>query len=153
MIQHDPSLSELSEAPRARRLSATAIFIGFAIGNGASFAVLYLSALALFWVLALQGAQPHDLYPRAYQSHAYLAFAHTAGFATTAIGGYWCARLAPRGGVLNAALAGILLSVFVFAQMMIPYDRTVIPGWSRALSLLLPVPAFICGALLRRSRA
>jgi hypothetical protein len=48
--------------------------------------------------------------------------------------------------MVNALLAGLLLSLFAFAQLLIPYEVPN-PTWSRIASVVIPVPAFLLGAL------
>jgi hypothetical protein len=126
--------------------SLTAILVGFSVGNGVSYFFLYVFATAFLWVLAAQGVPSQELYSRAYQSTAYLIFAQSVALLTIIPGGYWCARLSPRNAMVNALLAGLLLSLFAFAQLLIPYEVPN-PTWSRIASVVIPVPAFLLGAL------
>jgi hypothetical protein len=131
---------------------ATAVFIGAAVGNGISYAVLFLSGLVFLWALATQGVPTQELYSRAYQSTPYLLFAHTLGFLCLLPGGYWSARLSKDKPLLTASLAGCLLAAFTLSTNLIPYELP-ISLWSRIASVVESVPAFWLGALWWRRAA
>jgi len=126
--------------------------IAFVIGVGASYSALYLSGLIFLWVLVAQGVPPEQTYARAYESTPYLIYAHTLGFVTTSVGGYWAARLSPNQALRVTVKAGLLASAFAFAQLSLPYDLP-IPWWSQLASIAIPLPAFIAGMTWQRHRA
>jgi hypothetical protein len=128
------------------------VLLGFCIGNGASYAALYISGLVFLWVLVAQGVPPEEVYARAYQSTPYLVYAHILGFLAMAPGGYWTARLSSGSPVRRTLFAGALMSSFVVAQLAIPYDLP-IPWWSQVASVVTPIPAFIAGMLWWKHRA
>jgi hypothetical protein len=134
------------------RVCTMPVLLGFCIGNGASYAALYLSGLVFLWVLVAQGVAPEQVYARAYQSTPYLVYAHILGFLTTMPGGYWTARLSSGSPVRRTLLASALMSAFVVAQLAIPYDLP-IPWWSQIASVVTPIPAFIAGMLWWKHRA
>jgi hypothetical protein len=141
-----PSAAAENTRPGSGR--SVAVLVGAAIGNGIAYAVLSISGLVLLWVLTAQGVPAQELYSRAYQSNAYLLFAHFVGLVCLLPGGYWAARLSREGPVLSALLAGSLVSVFTLAQNFVPYNFP-IPLWSRVASIAIPIPAFALGALWR----
>jgi hypothetical protein len=130
----------------------TAILLGFSIGNGVSYAFLYIFGTVFLWILSAQGVPSQELYSRAYQSTEYLILAQSVALLTIIPGGYWCARLSPKNHIANALIAGLLLSLFSFVQLLIPYDVPN-PTWSRIASVVIPVPAFLFGALWWRKYA
>ena len=132
--------------------SGTAVLIGAAIGNGISYAVLFVFGLVFLWSLALQGVPTQDLYVKAYQSTSYLAFAHIVGFLCLIPGGYWSARLSPNKPLLAALLAGGIVAAFTATTNLIPYELP-IPLWSRITSVVAAIPAFGLGAAWWRRAA
>jgi hypothetical protein len=132
--------------------SATAVLIGAAIGNGISYAVLFVFGLVFLWSLALQGVPTQDLYVKAHQSTSYLAFAHVVGFLCLIPGGYWSARLSPHKPLLTALLAGGIVAAFTATANLIPYELP-IPLWSRITSVVTAFPAFALGAAWRQRAA
>jgi hypothetical protein len=132
--------------------SVSAVVIGAAIGNGLSYAVLFTMGLVFLWALVARGVPGHEAYGRAYESTWYLVFAHSGGFLCLVPGGLWAARLSARSHVRNAALAGVLVTLFALLGNVVPYYLPV-PLWSRIASVLLPVPAFVLGAYLQRRAA
>jgi len=132
--------------------SQTAVLVGAAVGNGVSYAALFLMSLVFLWVLRAQGVAPQELYVRAYQSTGYLLFAHAVAFLCCAPGGYWSARLGPARPYLNAALAGSIVSALALSANLMPYDLP-IPLWSRIASVVIPLPAFLLGARWQRRGA
>jgi hypothetical protein len=126
--------------------SSAAIAFGAAVGNGIAYAVLSGCGLVFLWALVAQGVPTQELYSRAYQSNFYLIFAHVVGLGCLVPGGYWTARLSREGPFRNAWLAGLLISVFSLAQNLVPYNLP-IPFWSRIVSVAIPIPAFLLGAL------
>lgn len=132
--------------------AATAILIGVAIGTGTAYAILSLSGLVFLWILTTQGVPAQQLYVRAYQSTGYLLLAHALGFLCELPGGYWSARLSNIRPANNALLAGLLGSALAFAQNLTPYELPV-PVWSRIVSIVVPVPAFLLGALWQRRKS
>jgi hypothetical protein len=72
---------------------------------------------------------------------AYLAVSFVLGTMTTAVGGGFCARLAPKLPYWNAAAFGVL-SVVVGLLLS---DLTQ-PLWFTAMAILVTIPAAICGA-------
>jgi hypothetical protein len=125
---------------------AVAIVIGAAIGNGLSYAVLFVLGLLFLWVLVAQGVSGNDSYAKAYESNSYLLFAHAVSFLCLLPGGAWTAKLSEASRVRNAALAGLLVALVGVLGNLVPYDLP-IPLWSRLATALLPVPAFVVGAL------
>jgi hypothetical protein len=123
-----------------------AIVIGAAIGNGLSYAVLFICGLVFLWTLVAKGIPGNEAYTQAYKSVAYLLFAHTVGFVCMLPGGAWTAKLSVRCCKRNAAIAGSLVAVLTLLSNLIPY-YVPIPFWSRLLSFLLPIPAFVAGAM------
>jgi hypothetical protein len=101
------------------------------------------------WILTAQGVPVEQLYVRAYASNGFLLLAHGVGFAATTVGGFWATRIGKDGALTAAVLAGLAFSAFVFTQYMTPYPIPQ-PGWSRIISVLAPLPAFILGALWAR---
>lgn len=147
-----PGETGTSDKMQANSICSMPVLLGFCIGNGASYAALYISGLVFLWVLVAQGVAPDQVYARAYESTPYLIYAHILGFVTTATGGYWTARLSSTNPLRRTLFAGILMSVFVVAQLAIPYDLP-IPWWSQLASVLIPIPAFIAGMLWWKHRA
>lgn len=142
-----------SPAPQVQSVSsATAVLVGAAIGNGLSYAVLFVFGLLYLWVLVAQGVPGNDAYARAYESMPYLVFAHLVGFLCLVPGGVWAAKLSSNSHIRNAALAGLLVAVFALLGNLVPYYLPV-PVWSRVASVLLPLPAFLLGAVLQRRAA
>jgi hypothetical protein len=125
--------------------SSTAILVGAAVGNGVSYAVLFLMGLVFLWVLAAQGVSQQELYARAYQSTGYLVFAHVVALVCCAPGGLWSARLGPDKPYRNALLAGSIVSALALSANLMPYELP-IPLWSRVASVIIPLPAFLLGA-------
>ena len=111
-----------------------------------------LSGLLFVWYLSLAGTPLADLYTRAYASVPYLLVAHAEGLACMAIGGYWAARTAERRAVFTALVAGAIYALFVLLQYSTPYAWP-IPFWSRAISVVLPVPGYLLGARFARQPA
>jgi len=132
--------------------TAIAVVIGAAIGNGLSYAVLFVSGTVFLWVLVLSGVPANDVYSRAYESTPYLLFAHTLGFAFLVPGGIWAAKLSYHSHLRNALLAGLLVALFTLLSNFVPYYLP-IPWWSRTLSVVAPIFAFLLGALLQRRAA
>ncbi len=123
-----------------------AIVIGAAIGNGLSYAVLFVFGLIFLWTLVAGGIPGNEAYVQAYESTAYLLFAHAVGFLCLLPGGAWTAKLSGRSCIRNAAIAGCLVAVVALLSNLVPY-YVPIPFWSRLASVLLPVPAFVMGAM------
>lgn len=123
-----------------------AIVIGAAIGNGLSYAVLFVSGLFFLWALVAGGIPGNEAYARAYDSMAYLLFAHTVGFLCLLPGGAWTAKLSKRSCIRNAAIAGGMVAVVALLSNLVPY-YVPIPFWSRVASVLLPIPAYVMGAI------
>jgi hypothetical protein len=96
-------------------------------------------------VLALQRVPAQEIYAKAYQSTAYLVFAHVVGFMCLLPGGYWSARLSPSKPRLAALFAGCIVAVLSGAAFFMPFELTV-PFWSRVTSVVAAVPAFAFGA-------
>ena len=128
-----------------------AVLIGAAIGAGVAYVVLSLCSLVFVWVLFGQGVPSANIPATVYQSTGYLGFAHAIAFLCGLPGGYWSARLSTSRALRNVILGGILVSLFTLLLNLVPY-YVPIPLWSRVMSLLTPVPAFIVGAWLWRSR-
>jgi hypothetical protein len=126
----------------------SAVLISAAIGIALSYVILFIFGLIFLWVLVVQGVPANQSYARAYESTSYIVFAHGVGFLCLLPGGLWTAKLSSSLPIRNAAVAGVLVAVFAAIGNLIPYDLP-IPFWSRIASILLPVPAFICGALLQ----
>ena len=139
----------LAAAEPARGLT-TAVLIGAAVANGVWYAVGYCYSQGWIWALFLQGVAIEALEVRYMESVAAISIAHVLGFACMMPGGYWAARLCTGHPYLSAVLAGGLFLVFTAMQFVLPYEMPV-PNWSRALSLLLPIPAFLLGAWWRRA--
>lgn len=137
---------ELREPKKSVRLTAMPIVIGFCIGNGASYAILYVSGLAFLWILVAQGVTPQHAYAQAFQSNSYLLYTHALAFFATAFGGYWTARLSQRDPVWHALFAGVGMLLFGVVQFAVPYELPV-PSMSRLITIVSPVPAFLFGAL------
>lgn len=123
-----------------------AIVIGAAIGIGLNYVVLFVFGLIFLWLLVAGGISGTEAYVKAYESIAYLLFAHTVGFLSLLPGGAWTAKLSGRSRILNAAIAGSLVAVVALLGNFVPYDVP-IPFWSRLASVLLPIPAFVMGAM------
>jgi hypothetical protein len=151
MTSTNPFAPPKTPVELSRSNDITAIFVGAAVGNGSAYAVLFLLGGAFLWTLTLRGVPTAQLYVRAYQSTAYLVFAHFAGAAGCLPGGYWAARLSESRPVRNAILAGCLVSLLALCVDLVPYE---LPGplWSHAASVVLPIPAFLLGALWRQRR-
>src|SRR5262249_36777958 len=98
------------------------------------------------------GVSGNNAYARAHESTLYLVFAHLVGFLCLLPGGLWAAKLSTSSQIRNAVLAGVLVAAFAFLGNLVPYSLP-IPFWSRVASVLLPVPAFILGAMLQRRAA
>lgn len=145
-----PPVSQPSPEPGERLWMP--LFLGVCIGSGAGYIAMGLSGVGFLWWLALSGAPMADLYREAYTNVPYLLFAHAVGFACMAAGGYWTARMAPLRAYSTAAIAGVLSALFVVLEYSIPIAWPN-PFWSRALSVLLPVPGYVLGAYLCRRRA
>ena len=124
---------------------SVAVLLGAAIGNGISYAVLFICGLVFLWVLTAQGVPTQELYSRAYQSNSYLIFAHIVGLVCLLPGGFWTARLSRERPLFNALLAGLLISALALTQNLAPYNLP-IPLWSRIASAVIPIPAFLLGA-------
>ncbi|MTW09379.1 hypothetical protein GM658_02095 [Pseudoduganella eburnea] len=133
----------------ARGNSGTAVLVGAAVGIGISYTVLTVVGIIFLWVLTLQGVSLQDLYARAYQSTAYIAFAHVFGVLCHIYGGYWSARLASRKPLATALFAGAVVAVFTAITNLMPYELP-IPLWSRIAGVLAPMPSFALGALAWR---
>jgi hypothetical protein len=147
------SLGAEAGGPGQSTSGAAAVMIGAAIGIGVAYAVLFVCGLIFLWVLVAQGVPAADTYARAYESTRYLVFAHAVGFLCGVPGGYWSARLSAARPLRSAVLSGALVVLFTFLQNLIPYYLPV-PLWSRTVAVLVPLPAFVCGAWLwlRRGR-
>jgi len=146
-------METLSPGPQLRsERPAIAVLIGAAIGNGLSYAVLFILGLFFLWALVAQGVPGKDAYARAYESTSYLVFAHFVGFLCLIPGGLWAAKLSASSHVRNAVSGGVLVAAFALLTNFLPYYLP-IPLWSRIASVLLPVPAFVVGALLQRRAA
>ncbi|MCR6480699.1 hypothetical protein NU688_31410 [Variovorax sp. ZS18.2.2] len=127
----------------------TAVLIGAAVGNALSYVVLFIFGLVFLWVLVAHGVPGNESYARAYESTSYLLFAHVVGFLCLLPGGLWAAKLSESSHIRNAVVAGALVAAFVLLGNLVPYSLP-IPLWSRVASVVLPVPAFILGAMLQR---
>lgn len=127
--------------------SGTAALIGAAIGNGISYAVLYVITIIFLWVLTWQGVSVQDLQVKLYQSMAFLVVAHSVGFLCLIPGGYWSARLRPQKPMATALLAGGIVAMFTAITNILPYEDTT-PVWSRIVSVVSIFPAFAFGAAL-----
>lgn len=145
-----PPRAALAEPSRSAG-NVIAVLVGAAIGAGVAYVVLSLCSLVLVWVLFAQGVPSADIPARAYEATGYLAFAHVIAFVCGLPGGYWSARLSASRWLRNAILGGVLVSLFTLLLNLVPY-YVPIPLWSRAMSLLTPVPAFIVGAWWWRTR-
>jgi hypothetical protein len=146
-------MESLSTEPKVSSVRpAAAVLIGAAIGNSLSYAVLFVLGLFFLWVLVAQGIPGNDAFARAYESTRYLVFAHLVGFLCLVPGGLWAARLSETSHIRNATLAGLLVAGFALLGNLVPYYLP-IPLWSRVASVLLPVPAFVVGAVLQRRAA
>ncbi|MFT3735286.1 MAG: hypothetical protein QM776_09705 [Rhodocyclaceae bacterium] len=128
-----------------------AIVIGAAIGNGISYTVLFIMGLVFLWVLAMQGVPAQETYMQAYQSVPYLVSCHTIGFLCLIPGGYWSARLSRNRHLMTAALAGGLVVLFALMANLLPYELPV-PFWSRVVSVVASIPAYLLGAKLWQRR-
>jgi hypothetical protein len=128
----------------------TAVLLGAAVGMSLSYVVLFVCGLLFLWVLVAQGVPGAESYARAHDSTAYLIFAHALGFACMVPGGLWAARFSERAHTRNAALAGLLVALFALLGNLVPYHLPV-PFWSRIASAVIPIPAFMLGAALRRN--
>lgn len=129
-----------------------AIVIGAAVGNGLSYAALLVSGQIFLWALVAGGIPGNEAYVRACESMAYLLFAHAVGFLSLLPGGAWTAKLSRRSHIRNAAIAGGLVAVVALLGCLVPYYFP-IPFWSRVASVLLPVPAFVMGAIWQTREA
>lgn len=145
MLPYAPPKSSLEEFVPGS--SGTAVLIGAAIGNGISYAVLYVISLIFMWMLTWQGVEVQDLHAKAYQSVAFLVVAHSVGFLCLIPGGYWSARLSPRKPMATALLAGGIVATFTVVTNILPYEVP-IPIWSRIISVVAILPAFAFGAAL-----
>lgn len=114
-----------------------------------SYVVLFILGLLFLWVLVAQGVPGNESYARAHESTTYLVFAHSVGVLCFVVGGLWAAKLSGSRHIRNAAVAGGLVAAFALIGNLVPYYVPV-PLWSRAVSVLFPVPAFVIGALLGR---
>jgi hypothetical protein len=132
--------------------AAIAVVVGAAVGYGLSYAVLFTSGLVFLWGLVFSGIHPNEAYAKAYESTAYLVFAHMIGFACLVPGGLWAAKLSQSSATRNAFAAGVVVIFFAALANLVPYYLP-IPYWSRVVSLLAPVPAFLLGAYMHRNAA
>jgi hypothetical protein len=143
--------SPIASNPEPRGL-LVAVFVGFAVGNGLSYAALSVMSVAYLWLLVSQGVPYADLYVRAYQSPWYVAIAHAVAFCTVVPGGYWCARLCPNARTSSALYAGVLLTLVTLVALAVPYG-TPAPLWSQAASIATPIPAYLLGSAWWRRAA
>ena len=131
--------------------TAMPIFVGVTVGMGLWYVVGSLSSLVFGWWLTLAGVPTAQLFQRFYTDAPFLACCHILTFLCMATGGFWATGAS--GGRRSAALiSGLALTMFVVLQFATPYTVPY-PGWSRLLSLLLPLPAYLVGARLHRRRA
>jgi hypothetical protein len=132
---------------------AGAALIGAFLSLGAYWAVASIPGWVYMWTLVGAGVPSSQVYWRTYQSVPFLLLEHGIGLACHAFGGYWTAKLYSHGPLKSAAFAGVVTVVFAALQYMLtPYDLP-IPMWSLALSILTPIPAFVCGAIWWQRRA
>jgi YD repeat-containing protein len=132
--------------------AAGAALIGAFVNLGAYWAVASIPGWIDMWTLVGAGVPSAQVFWRAYQSTPFLLLEHGIGLACQAFGGYWAAKLCPHSARKSAAIAGAMTAVFALLQdTLTPYDLP-IPMWSRALSVLMPIPAFAFGALLWQRR-
>ena len=129
--------------PEAR--DSTASVVGAIIGLGSYYVAATVTALVVLWALIAQGVAAQQAYARLYELTWYILFAHALGALCLAYGGYWSARLSKSKPRRNALWSGLLALAFSLLQILLPYELP-IPAWSNALSLLVPVPAFLLGA-------
>ncbi|HEV6968675.1 hypothetical protein [Roseateles sp.] len=127
-----------------------AALLGAAVGIASSYVVLFISGLVFVWALVWSGVPENESYARAYESTAYLAFAHALGFVCMLPGGLWAARFSERAHTRNAAIAGLLVALFALTANLVPYYLPV-PLWSKVASTILPIPAFMLGAAFHRN--
>ena len=144
-MANDATSGQLHRAMRP----TTSVLIAAAVGYGLSYVVLFVFGLIFLWVLVGLGVPGNETLVRAYQSASYLLFAHAVGFLCLMPGGLWAARLSATSHFRNAALAGAVVAVVTLLGNLVPYSLP-IPPWSRAASVLLPIPAFLLGAVLQR---
>ena len=127
------------------RQSATAIFVGAAIGNGTCYAVLFMFGTIFMWMLTAQGVPSHELYVRANQSSTFLILVHVVAVLCCLPGGYWSAKLGPEKPYVNSLLAAGVVAFLTFAAYFVPYELP-IPFWSRVVSVVSPFAGFLLGA-------
>ncbi len=132
-----------------RSPAVAAVLISAAIGFSLSYAVLFIMGLVFVWVLVLQGTPGNETYAVAWQSTTYLLFAHVVGGLCLLPGGLWAAKLSAKSDLRNAALAGLCVAAMALIGNFVPYDMPT-PLWSSIASSVVPVPAFVLGALLAR---
>lgn len=152
---HDPYAAP-SSSPVEHKLAScngiTAILVGAAVGNGIVYATLFVTVWVYLWGLSAAGVPDADLYTRAYESTWYLLFAHLVGLLSLLPGGYWSARLSTERHLFHAMLAGLIISGFSLLQCTFPYELP-IPLWSMIVSVVVPIPAFLLGAMWERRAA
>lgn len=140
------------EETRPSPSGLTAIIIGAFIGDG----ILYAAGTALSWVimwhLSAQGATGKDLYLPLYQSTGYLLAGHVVAGLAMLIGGYWCARLGNDRRLFRAAMAGLIIMAQIMLHLTLPYDQPY-PLWTCVVSLVMPIPLYVAGAMLWRRPA
>jgi hypothetical protein len=132
---------------------AGAALIGAFVSLGAYWAVASVPGWIYMWALIGTGVPSSQAYWRTYQSIPFLLLAHSIGLACQALGGYWAAKLCRQSALKSAAVAGAMTAVFALLHdTLTPYDLP-IPMWSRALSVLTPLPTFVFGAIWWQRRA
>lgn len=140
--------------PLQKHRSTVAVLIGAAVGNGISYAVLFVCGFFFLWYLVASGVPADQAYVKAHESTGYLAFAHIVAFACLLPGGVWTAKLSQVAPVRNAFIAGLVVSALTLLAYFMPYDLPA-PNWSRAVAVLCPIFAYLVGAHLhgRKSAA
>lgn len=132
--------------------AASAALIGASVNLGAYWAVASIPGWVYMWTLVGAGVPSSQVYWRTYQSIPFLLLEHGISIGCQLVGGYWAAKLCPRGAMKSALVAGVMVAVFALLQdTLTPYDLP-IPLWSRALSVLTPLPVFLFGAMWLRRR-
>jgi len=129
-----------------------AVLAGFLVGAGIAFVLHTVSGVALSWLLVGTGVRTEDLYSAMAELPVINAWAHLVNVAAMLCAGAGAAFLRPSSPILAALLVGAVMLGFVILQFITPYEHQA-PLWSKALHLVIPIPAAVVGAWLWRVRA
>ena len=139
--------------PPRKHKSTVAVLVGAAIGNGISYAVLFVCGFFFLWYLVACGVPADQAYTKAHESTGYLGFAHTVAFVCLVPGGIWTAKLSHEEALMrNALIAGLAISALTLLAYFMPYELPA-PNWSRVVAVFTPILAYLVGARIHARKS